>query len=175
MKVLVVCGLFGVCGVFGLFGDARGQMAPHNFAIAQDSARAIEPSWSVKRVAKWGTLLASTGAVVYGFAENRSADREYEAIERLCEDSPAQCATAADTDRYLDAELEARYQSVLKRDDRAKVALVAGQVGLAASVLLFILDLPEGSSPDDIPYDPRPLQLGIRADRLHLGLRFLAR
>lgn len=169
-----ICGILGVCGVFGVFGEAAGQTLRQRFE-PQDTVREIRTGWTAKRAAKWGTLLASTGAVVYGFAENRNADRAYEDIERLCANSPAQCATAAGTDRYLDAELEARYQNVLKRDDRAKVALIAGQVGLAASVLLFILDLPASTTPDDIPYEPRPLQLGIRADQLHFWLRLRAR
>lgn len=149
---------------------ALAQQAQSRFAANQDTA-ANRPSWSVLRVAKWTSLLTSTGAAVYGFAQNRVADREYEDIERLCQDDPAACATQPGGG-YLDAALEARYQSVVRRDDRARVALLAGQIGLAASVLMFILDLPESTTPDDIPYDPRPIRLNVGISQVELGLHF---
>ena len=124
------------------------------------------------RVAKWSVLLAATGSAAYGFAENRSADRAYEDIERLCQDSPDACKRRLDNDAYEDAALEARYQDVVKRDDRARFALLAGQVGIAASVLLFILDLPGHPAAEDIPYNPRPLRLGLdRTGAIQVGLR----
>ena len=105
-------------------------------------------------------------------SENRSADRAYEDIERLCLDTPEACKRRLDNDAYEDAALEARYQDVVKRDDRARFALLAGQVGIAASVLLFILDLPGHPAAEDIPYNPRPLRLGLdRTGAIHVGLR----
>lgn len=159
-----------VLALLCMAAPASAQRAPRRMESGRDTVRAAPGGWSVMRVAKWSTALASAGAAAYGFMENRSADREYEDIERVCEDSPAACATAANGGTYSDAALEARYQNVLRRDDRAQFALLAGQVGLAASVLLFILDLPEGATPDDIPYDPRPLRLDMRAGKLELGV-----
>ncbi|MGQ0562618.1 MAG: hypothetical protein ACT443_12180 [Gemmatimonadota bacterium] len=152
---------------------ACAQRAPVRFESAQDTVREVR-GWSVTRVAKWSTLVASAGAATYGFTQNRAADREYEQIERLCEATPNACMRGPD-DAYADAALEARYQNVLRRDDRAQLALLAGQIGLILSVLLFIVDLPEGTTPDDIPYDPRPLRLGVRADQLELGIQLPVR
>ena len=116
------------------------------------------------RIAKWATLIAATGAAGYGFAENRRADREYEDIERECGATPALCAMDPATGSYTNLELEQRYQRVTERDDRARVALLAGQIGIAASVIMFIIDLPGTSTPDDIPYEPRPLRVGLGGD-----------
>jgi hypothetical protein len=153
--------------------SAQAQRASETFS-ARDTVVA-QSTWRPLRIAKWGVFLASSGAAVYGFLENREADREYEAIERVCDADPAACATQPDGETYVDAALEARYRAVLERDDRAQLALIAGQVGLAASVLLFILDLSEGATPDDIPYDPRPLRLGVRPDKVELVFRWPVR
>ena len=72
--------------------------------------------------------------------------------------------------------MEQRYQRIVDRDDRARLALLGGQIGLAASVIMFIIDLPDRVTPEDIPYDPKPLRVGLRSDgstemafRLRLG------
>jgi hypothetical protein len=108
--------------------------------------------------------------VAYGFVQNRDADREYREIEVMCKDDITLCATKPDSDEYADPVLEARYNAVLERDERAQLALLAGQIGLAASVLLFIIDLPKGTTTNDIPYDPSPLRLGMRAEQIELAV-----
>ena len=148
---------------------AFAQRADARFEASQDTV-VNRPTFSILRVAKWASLLASGGAAVYGFTENRAADREYEEIEQLCQDQPDACATVPGSTTYLDPALEARYQDVLQRDDRARLALLMGQIGLAASVLMFILDLPEGTTTDDIPYDPRPVRLHLGRRHVELGL-----
>jgi hypothetical protein len=123
------------------------------------------------RIAKWSTLTVSTAAVVYGFTQNRSADHEYEQLESLCQSDPTACERTA-SDEYADPALESRYQSVLRRDDHAKVALLAGQIGIAASVVLFILDLSSRSEPGDIPYNPQRFNFGFSGEELYVLLRF---
>lgn len=158
-----------------LAAPAYAQHAPARFAASQDSVRVARNGWDAIRVVKWSTALASAGVVAYGFVQNREADREYVEIERLCQTGEAVCATKPGSGEYADPALEARYNDVLRRDERAQVALIAGQIGLAASVLLFILDLPEGSIINDIPYDPRSLRFDFEADRLRLGFQVPAR
>jgi hypothetical protein len=129
---------------------------------SQDTTRRdIRSPWRPLRVAKWSTLLASTGAAAYGFNQNRVADREYEELEEICFGNPALCEKATGTDRYVDAAMEARYQEIVDRDDRARLALLAGQLGLIASLAMFIFDLPDKSTPEDIPYDPKPLRFEL--------------
>jgi hypothetical protein len=146
------------------------QQAPSRFASSQDTVRLERRAWSPIRVAKWTTALASSGAVTYGFILNRDADRDYEQIELLCKNNEAACIKKPASDEYADPALEARYDAIVRRDDRAQLALLAGQIGLAASVLLFIVDLPQGTTTNDIPYDPSPLRLGMRAEQVELGI-----
>src|SRR5688500_8377476 len=146
------------------------QHAPMRLGAGQDSARVVRDGWTAIRVVKWTTALASAGTVAYGFVQNWDADREYQEIELMCKNEITLCATKPDSDEYADPALEARYNAVLERDERAQLALMAGQVGLAASVLLFILDLPKGTTTNDIPYDPSPLRLGMRAEQVALAL-----
>lgn len=163
-----------VCALSAVASPAMAQRAGQRFEVQQDTITPSRGGWSVVRVAKWGTLLASAGTLTYGFTQNRAADREYEDIERLCQSNPAACETKPDSDEYADPALETRYQNVVRRDDRARLALLAGQVGLAASVLLFILDLSESSLPHDIPYDPRPLRVSVGAHTV-VAFRFEVR
>ena len=148
-----------------------GQQRDMRFALPEPAHASAQIDLRPMRIAKWATLVAAAGAAGYGFAENRRADREYADIERECEAAPALCSMDAATGSYTNVELEQRYQRVTDRDDRAKRALLAGQLGIAASVIMFIVDLPGTSTPDDIPYEPRPLRVGLGGDgRARVGV-----
>ena len=107
------------------------------------------------RVGKWVTLAAAAGAAAWGVASNREADNRYEDLERICRETPTRCTRQSANGAFNDAALEQEYQDILKLDDRAKYALAVGQVAIATSVILFILDLPQGARTEDIPYDPK--------------------
>jgi hypothetical protein len=152
--------------------DARAQRLNNAFRIGQDTTQDVRAAWRPMRIVKWTSLIASTGAAAYGFSQNRVADREYEQLERDCEEAPFSCARASESGPYLDAALEQRYQRILDRDDNAKVALLAGQIGIAASVIMFIIDLPDREAPEDIPYEPKPVRFGLSRDgRAQLDVR----
>lgn len=116
-------------------------------------------SWSGLRVAKWTTAALSAGAAVYGVLNNRRADEEYEQLEELCSVEVSRCEQRLPGGAYADAEVEAQYQDVRALDRRARTGLIAGQVGFAASVVLFVLDLRNSEGPANIPYDPRTLDV----------------
>ena len=124
----------------------------------QTDTIARRPTFTPLRVAKWSTLAATAAAAAYGFRTNRAADREYEAIERLCDANRSACVRIPNG-AYVDAALESRYQSVLSRDHSARTALVASQIGIAAAVIMFVVDLRDDRLPDNIPFEPRSLQL----------------
>ena len=155
--------------------ELRAQAIDNRFP-AQDSGRAdVRYPWRPLRIAKWTTALAAGGAAAYGFVQNRTADRDYEQLERECEAQPLACLKGPDGESYANAELEQRYQRIVERDDRARLALLGGQIGLAASVIMFIIDLPDRVTPEDIPYDPKPLRVSLRRGgstelALHLAL-----
>lgn len=132
----------------------------------------VNAQWTPVRVAKWSTLGASTSALIYGFTQNRSADREYASIERMCSDNPGSCARADNSDVFADAALEQRYQKVLRRDDRARTALVAGQLGLLASLALFIIDLPGSATPKTVPYNPKAVRFRFGFHELNEGIDY---
>ena len=156
-------------------GSLQAQQRQDQFESQQDTTRRdLRSPWRPLRVAKWTTLLASTGAAAYGFNQNRVADDEYEELEQICVGSPALCERAPGTDRYADAGMERRYQEIVERDERARYALLAGQIGLVASLVMFIFDLPGKSTPEDIPYDPKLLRFGLGRDG-RAELKFEAR
>jgi hypothetical protein len=140
------------------------QRMDNSLRMQQDTTRELRATWRPMRIVKWTALLASGGAAAYGFAENRVADQDYEKLELECVASPASCAKLGNSDVYADAAMEQRYQKILKRDESARTALLAGQIGIAASVVMFIIDLPKRESPEDIPYEPKPLRIGLSRD-----------
>ena len=78
------------------------------------------------------------------------------------------CAARLPDGAYADPELEALYQSVVRLDRRARLALIASQVGVGASVLLFVLDLRDGGGPRNIPFQPRSFRVAPRPDGVEL-------
>ena len=132
--------------------------------ITTDSAAVSERGWSTLRVAKWSLAGAAAATAIYGFVHNQRADDRYEALEEVCVQEPLRCGDVLSNGAYADAELEAEYQAVRDMDARARTALIAGQIGVAASVVLFILDLRNGESPENIPYEPRTLDIDRSRD-----------
>jgi hypothetical protein len=116
-------------------------------------------SYALARYGKWVSLGFTATAATYGILANRRADRDYAALERICRDAPARCARTPGG-AFSDDALERQYQDVLRLDDRARLALIAGQVAVVATVALFIIDLPRGGSGEDIPYTPPRFQVG---------------
>lgn len=118
----------------------------------------VPPAWRPLRIAKWSAVTASAAAALFGFSNNRRADELFGQIEQVCVDHPDRCARLTGG-AYADAALEQDYQRVRALDRRTSTALVASQVGIAASVVLFILDLRNQRPPDNVPYQPRRLRI----------------
>jgi hypothetical protein len=121
------------------------------------------------RVAKWSTAALSLGTAAYGFRAQHRADERYAALERVCRSNPERCAPRTPQGAFVDAELERMYQQVVRLDDRARVFLFTTQVGVATSVVLFMLDLRPGDRPRNIPYDPAGLRVVPGRDRIEVG------
>ena len=110
-------------------------------------------------VAKWGLLASGIGAATYGFIEGAKADDIYEDLEGRCVGNANLCRARTADGGYTDPEMEALYQDVLKRDSRTRTALIAGQVSLASSLVLFLLDMGGGPQREGIPYEPPRLRV----------------
>lgn len=150
------CALLGmlVCAL-----PAAAQERPLRFA---ESPRYENPSPSPLRpvrVAKWSALAVAAGFAAYGFARSGDADDAFRNLERSCNLDPERCLARTAGGGYVDPALESGYQNVLDLDQQARTALILSQVGLATSVVLFLLDLRNNRPPADIPYTPRGLSL----------------
>jgi hypothetical protein len=140
--------------------------------VTADSAAARATSgFPGLRVAKWSTLTLATAAGIFGFVESARADDRYNELDSLCAEDPLDCQRRAGDGAYVDSQLEALYQTVRKHDRRAHYALIAGQVGVATSVVLFLLDLGNARPPGDIPWVPQELRVERTRDGMSVGFR----
>jgi hypothetical protein len=166
--------LSGAAAVVVVLAAPGAAPAQHREAWFEASATRDVPvlsgSWRPLRIAKWATLAAGTASAGYGFSANRDADDRYVEIEQICQATPARCAGSA-TGPYADPALEAMYQDVRALDRRSRMALIAGQVSLISSVVLFILDLRTDTAPPNVPYDPDRLRFVYFRDGIGLHLR----
>jgi len=150
------CALLGML-VCALPGSA--QERPLRFAESAHQEDASPSPLRPIRVAKWSALTAAAGFAAYGFARSGAADDAFRDLERSCNLDRDRCHARTAGGAYADAALESRYQEVLELDQTARTALILSQVGLATSVVLFLLDLRNDRPPPDIPYVPRSLNL----------------
>ncbi|MGH7460253.1 MAG: hypothetical protein ACREMA_04405 [Longimicrobiales bacterium] len=134
-----------------------------------DSA-ALQRRYPLARFGKWVTLGSAVASATYGVMANQDADNRYADLERTCLAEPFRC-TRTTGGSYADPILESEYQRILKLDSKAHIALVAGEISLLASVLLFVIDLPKGKTAEDIPYSPPKFQVQPDRDRLLFVLR----
>ncbi|HEX6937788.1 MAG TPA: hypothetical protein VF158_00140 [Longimicrobiales bacterium] len=125
--------------------------------------------------AKWATTAATAAVVVYGFTASLTADGHYDRIARLCAADAGRCRER-DGGGYIDPEIARLDAEAERLDRRARVAFLASQVGVAASVALFILDLRDPGAPPNIPYAPARLRIGFAPDgALRVGARLPVR
>src|SRR5690606_20736661 len=147
---------------------AAQQRAPDRFATLEPrTVPAVQSSRPFLRplgVAKWTTAALTAAVAGIGVAAYMRADDRYAELERACVENPAACAERLPDGAYADPRLEALYQEVLRYDERARLALISSQVGLAASVVLFLLDLRGDATPPNIPYNPRALRVAPGRD-----------
>jgi hypothetical protein len=123
------------------------------------------------RIAKWSALAAAATTAAFGFLKNAQADDRFSRLEQLCEAEPARCIRRTPGGAYQDPEFEARFQEVRSLDRTAQRALLASQIAVGTSVVLFLLDLGNVRRPPDIPYVPTAVDLDARTDGA-IGLRF---
>lgn len=140
---------------------AAQERAPARFAAEVGEAPPVQsrPAFRTLRVAKWSTAALTAAVAGFGLAAYTRADDRYHELERACVEDPDACAQRLPNGAYADARLEALYQEVVRLDSQARLALIGSQVGLAASVIFFILDLRHDTTPPNIPYQPRALRV----------------
>ena len=112
-------------------------------------------------IGKWSSGAIAIAAGAYAFAIQHDAEDRLEELELLCDQSPASCNVDGDGE-YADPALENRYQDIRKDYRNSRWLLLGAQALAATSVVLFIIDLPRTSTPDNVPYDPPALRVGAR-------------
>lgn len=131
------------------------------------------PENPVIEIAKWtlGGLAAAAGA--YAFVLQGDAEERYDALDRLCTESPSVCRPVTADGAYADPALEARYQDIRSDYRNSRFLLLGAHVLAVGSAVLFILDLPRDDTPDNVPYEPPALRVGVRPDgALEATLRY---
>ena len=162
LTLLTLIGLaFGTAA--GARAQRRADPLPASANIPVDSTRQHSPSpFRALRVAKWTVLAGAAGAGVWGFVRNDRADELYRELEQACESDRPRCRDRGPGGAYTEPLLEARYQEVRSLDRDSHRALVLSQIGVTASVVLFLLDLGNTRPPPDIPYVPRGLTVSTQ-------------
>lgn len=117
---------------------------------------------------KWVSLAGTIGVAGLGFAAHNEADNRFGALEALCASDADRCRLT-DEGTYVDAEAEALFRDVLDKDREARVYLVGSQIGLAATVTLFILDLKNDGGPENIPYEPETIRWHVKPGEVRLA------
>jgi hypothetical protein len=157
----------------GTAGSAREPAPPAQVRGAQppDTAPPVAGGLRPLRVAKWTTLIAAAASGIYGFVENARADDRFAELEQQCQARRAECRRRTADGAYEDAALEELYQRVRRHDRRAHRALLSGQIGVAASVGLFLLDLGNVRPPSDVPWVPGTVRLERGPGTVQLSLK----
>lgn len=140
-------------------------LEPTRFAAADTAAPAPLPlpkygGWV--GVTKWVTLAAAIGLGAAGAVTHRDASDIYQQLDVLCQSDPDTCRDRNPDGSYTDPMLEAMYQAVVEKDQRARTAFVGAQISFGVSVLLFIVDFQRDDGPGNVPYDPDSEKSALR-------------
>ena len=118
----------------------------------------------IVEIAKWSSGGLALAAGAWAFSLQHDAEDRYAELERFCAADPTTCADVDEDGEYRDAALESRYQGIREDFRNARWLLIGAQALAVTSVVLFIVDLPRNSTPDNVPYDPPAFRVGTRAD-----------
>ena len=136
-------------------------------AIASAQQQPAAPPYDsvpgIVRHGKWATaalFVAATGLALY---EHRTANGAFDDLRTMC-GATVQCSIGQDG-RYTDPAAEAQYQEVVAGDRAARAWFISGQVALAATTVLFVVELLHTKGSKNIPYSGfivKPTRTGTR-------------
>jgi hypothetical protein len=142
---------------------------------AQTDAAGSEGSSFIGTVAHYGKWMAGIGAVALtylGAREHERSDDAWNDLLAICSQNQADCSLGPNG-RYINPAAEQLYSVSLRYDDRARMALVAGQAALLLAVGLFILDMRhDDDGPENIPLEPLAISSNLRTGDTRVGLHF---
>ncbi len=121
------------------------------------------------RYGRWVTAAGAIALTFLAMEEHGDAERHWNRLNFICRANNAACIVGPGGG-YADPTAEAEYQATVKLDRRARARLIAGQVALAVTVGLFIIDVGRGGGgPENIPI--APLEVSVTGDGARVGMR----
>lgn len=145
--------------------------------LAAQRIQPIEPAAEREsialEVAKWTSGGLAVAAGVAAFVLQDRASERFADLEAFCSAEPDVCRQLNPDGSYADAATEARYQDI-RRDFRdARWTLIGAHALAVGTIVLFVLDLPQDPAPENIPYEPPALRVGIgRAGTLEASITY---
>ena len=132
-------------------------------AAAQQPVDATPAVPGIVRNGKWGAAALFVAATSLGLLEHHRANVAFDGLRELCGAS-AQCSIGQDG-RYSDPVAEVQYQKVVSGDRAARSWFVGGQVALAGTAVLFVIELLHPRATTNIPFSGflvKPTRSGTR-------------
>jgi hypothetical protein len=152
-----------------------GVVAQQEAPKVQSGASDSEGSSFVGTVAHYGKWLTGIGAIALtylGAREHERSDDAWSDLLAMCGQDQAACAVGSNG-RYVNPAAEQLYSVSVRYDDRARMALVAGQAALLLAVGLFIIDMRhDDDGPENIPLEPLSISSNLRTGDTRVGLQF---
>lgn len=142
-------------------------LAIPELAAAQQQPAPPPPVPGIVRNGKWGAAALFVAATGIGLLEHHRADNAFDDLRALCGNT-VQCTIGQDG-RYVDPLAEAQYQKIVAGDRAARSWFIGGQVALAGTATLFVIELLHARGSPNIPYSGlivKPTRDGTR-----IGLR----
>ena len=120
---------------------------------------------------KWVAFAFAGAFTALGAHEHENSNKAFDQLASVCRANNSACAIGPNG-AYLNATAERMYQASLHYDSRARVRLIAGQLGLLVAGGLFLADLHHGDEPENIPFTPpAELLLEPKADGARVGVQ----
>ncbi len=141
-------------------------------ASAQQPGSPTPRPWyvTVSHWGKWPLLAGAIGFAAAAIAQKSDADAVYDRLQSMCRNASGDCIVDPDG-TYVNPDAEALFQETLRLDGKARRWMLGGEVSLALSGGMFLIDLVAGhSEPRNIPFTPFEVYTG--RDRLGLQWRF---
>jgi hypothetical protein len=123
-------------------------------ALAQSTDAPAEPAGQpaspIVHYGKWGAAAMFVGFTAMGVIQHHQANTAFNDLQQYCLSSGA-CSLGVDG-RYTNAIAEERYARVVAGDRAARTWLISGQVALAGTTALFVLELLRERGTRNIPF-----------------------
>ncbi|HEY2805049.1 MAG TPA: hypothetical protein VGI92_04240 [Gemmatimonadales bacterium] len=137
-------------------------MARPLFAQSADSGKSRTPD--IVHYGKWGAAAVFAGLTTLGVIEHDRANSAFDRLTDFCL-NVGPCGIGQDG-RYSNPAAESRYQEVVSGDRAARVWLLSGQIALAGTATLFIIELMKNHSTTNIPFHGLLLEPGRRTSKI---------